>query len=715
MSRSSFALALTFSFLCSACGDSTEPGTDSGPSEDAFLPGVDGDVPPPDPDTIAILEVHAMDIWAQDLPADEATLTVTSGTTTLTSVGWPIVRFELRELGRLDLTLTADHHEDLEATITFDGTAALDGLLAFADADGSGVSVSHAERTIGGRTYTVHTIYLGARHLWFSAQGRPARRGNRVRLMTSGEEAWEQVARDLLTATETIHMATWWWESDFELVRDPATHVASTTLERELNTIISLFDDADADKRVLVGQFLSQDGIFSNISSDAPLQDRGAVAGDRFEFMGQVNPTRGMFRFQVAPFSFRDVLETRRPELMGVMFDSERPIESRVPPHEVDLTAWPISLDLTIGSYHQKFVTIDGRVAFVGGMNLRRVDWDTDDHLVFEPRRMGFDSTTTERMAVVDRESLPDTGPRKDYMTRIEGPLVQDVDELFRMRWSYLRSEGVDYAENASDFDVRRDQVSFPDGVQAQLTATLPAPFDEHAIAETWFNAIDMAEEYILIEDQYFRIPMLVDAIIERMTMVPGLQLIVITKPVNEFTDPGCEWTARTHQDLRTFFPTRYALYTLRSWDYVLDTFLVDELHERFAGMDIHSKLLIVDDVFLSVGSCNKNNRGLVYEGELNLAVFDRAWVTTERRRILEQLLPPGTSVSDVPSEWITQIAEAASWNQFVWDNWDAAGGDIVYTGGPPPMDFTPEGFFYQLDFDIPSECLIEGVGPDMT
>jgi len=187
------------------------------------------------------------------------------------------------------------------------------------------------------------------------------------------------------------------------------------------------------------------------------------------------------------------------------------------------------------------------------------------------------------------------------------------------------------------------------------------------------------------------------------------------TKPISELTDPGCEWTARAHQELSTRFPTRYSVYTLRAWDYVLDTFLVDELQERFTDMDIHSKLLVVDDVFLSVGSCNKNNRGIVYEGELNVTVFDRAWVTGERRRILGLILQPGTSVSDVPGEWIDQLAEAACWNQYVWDNWDAEGGDIVYTGGPPSMDYTPEGFLYPLDFDIPSECLIEGVGPDMT
>ncbi len=708
-------LASLFIALSFGCGSSPGSGDAGAPLDGSLDGAVDGSLPPPPPDTVAILELHAMDIWAQDLPADIATLTVQDGTSTVSTAGWPVARINLATAASLDVTLSAEAHEDLVATVSFDGTADLTGLTASATSVGAGFSVTHELRAVAGRMLPVHTLHLGARHRWFSAQGRPARRGNHVRLMTSGEEAWAVVAEDVLAATETVNMTTWWWESDFELVRDPTTHVTSTRAERDANSIISVFDASAAVKRVIVGQFVSQDGILSTISIDGPLGDRGSASGDGFEFMGQANETRGMFRFEVAPFLFRDVLTTRRPELADLMFDAESPIESTVPSRDVDLTAWPISLDIPGASYHQKFGTVDSRIGYVGGMNLRRVDWDTDAHLVFEPRRMRIAATTAERMAVVNQEAAPDTGPRKDYMTRIEGPMVEDIEAFFRMRWEYLRAEGVDFSENASEYTVRGGQAPFSDGVQAQLTATMPAPFYENAIAESWFNAVANAEQYIFIEDQYFRIPMLVEAIVERMTAVPALELIVITKPVNEFTDPGCEWTARTHQELRTRFPRRYSLYTMRSWDYVLDTFAIDELAERFTDMDIHSKLLIVDDTFLSVGSCNKNNRGVVYEGELNVAVFDRVWVTRERRRILAQLLPPGTTVSDVPSEWINQIAEAASWNQFVVDNWDAEGGDIVYEGSPPSADFTPLGFLYPLDFREPSQCLIEGVGPDMT
>ncbi len=711
------SLLTLFLVATSGCGGDDSSGDGGSPDGgvDGALPwdtGPDASATPP----TAILEIHARDIWGQPLPEDQASLTITRDGAAVPTSGWPVIRVPLYDAGSYTLALEAEGHWPLEVVATFDGTAEEGALRVTtgATASGQGLSVAHGEQTFGGTTLPAHAVFLGLRHQYFSAQGRPARRGNHLELFTSGEAAWQAVHDEILAADETIHMATWWWESDFELVRPLESHITSTLEERQANTIIGTLDASPAPtKRVLVGQFLSQDGIldWSTVSSD--IRDRGATPDDGFEFMGQANPTRGMFEFMVTPFYFRDNLEVF-VDTTGWMFEDEPAIESTVPPRTVDLTDWPIRLDLPIASYHQKFAVIDGKVAFVGGMNLRRVDWDTDEHLVFEPRRMLIDATMAERQAVADHDELPDTGPRKDYMMRIEGPLVQDVQDVFADRWRYLLSEGVQYSENASDFEVSAGPAAFPDGVQAQITATLPEPFWEHAIAESWLNAVGMAEDYIFIEDQYFRIPMLVDVIIERMTEVPDLQLVVITKPVNEFTDPGCEWTHITHQQLATRFPTRYHTYQLRAFD-VQVTFGFDETEERFTDMDVHSKLLIVDDVFLSVGSCNKNNRGIVYEGELNIAVYDPAFVRAQRERIVGLILPPGTAVAADSAGWITQLAEAASWNDFVWQEWDDEGGDISLDGAPLPDNYTPQGFVYSLDFGTPSDCLIEGVGPDMT
>lgn len=714
------AIAASLALLATACGGEGGPG-DGTPDGGGGTIDDAGRVRPPDarwgpdgaePAPIAVLEIVALDLWAQPIPANEARLTVIQDGGEIDGVTHPRALVPLYQASTIDVAFDAVAHEPLALTVVYDGSEELSAVTVerAVDMEGHGVSVRHEWRDIDGVPYPVHTVYLGLRHSWFSAQGRPARRGNDLRFMMDGEEAWSAVHAELRTASSSVELATWWWQSDFELVRDAATHVYLTPAERRASTILGMFEASPAIKRVLVGQFLSMDGIVSWVTSDAELRAYGETAGDGFEFMGQANETRGLFPYVVDPVLFSERIRAIDPD--GGDFDPETEIASTVPSHMVDLTSWPVGVDVQHASYHQKFVVVDQRVAFVGGMNLRPVDWDTSEHRIFDPRRMNFSATTAERLAVEREEQEPDNGPRKDYMVRLEGPLVQDVADIFHERWAYVRSGGARYSENASDFEVRRDQ-SEAGRIQAQLTATLPEPFWEHAIAETWFNAIRNAERFILIEDQYWRIPMLVDAVLERMAEMPGLELIVVTKPITT-ADPGCAWTARTHAELVRRFPGRYHLFQLRSFDTVV-TWGVDETEARWADMDVHSKLLIVDDLFLSVGSANKNNRGIVYEGELNVAVLDAAWVRNARRRVLANWLGPSFAASDDPSVWLAQLREASAHNDGARAAWAREGGDISLDGRALPATYAPRGFLYGLTFVALSSCVLETVGPDQT
>jgi len=116
-----------------------------------------------------------------------------------------------------------------------------------------------------------------------------------------------------------------------------------------------------------------------------------------------------------------------------------------------------------------------------------------------------------------------------------------------------------------------------------------------------------------------------------------------------------------------------------------------DETESRYANIDTHSKMFIVDDKFMSVGSCNKNNRGIIYEGELSAAGLDPTW-------------------------W-QQFIDAAAWNDAVYDRWDDEGWDIDNGDGsdPLPAEYTPHGFVHSLAFRTVDDCFLEGVGPYMT
>jgi phosphatidylserine/phosphatidylglycerophosphate/cardiolipin synthase-like enzyme len=673
------------------------------------------DAPPLPPDATAVLEIYPMDVWAQFLPAQDYDIEVSEAGSALSYGGSPVLTVPLAEAKSLTIALSAPEHRSLEVAVEFDGSGTLAGATLFkgGEAVDQGVSFSHEMRDIDGKTLPVHSLYLGLRHLWFSAQGRPARRGNDIELLMDGEEAWGSVYEDLSVSSSNVMLSTWWWSSWFELVRDPANHHTLDPAARWENTILGVFEATPARKRVLVGQFWGQDSVLDWVNVDDELIDHADDPNDDIEFMGMANETEGVFMFAPAPFTFGDRVRGEHPETGSRDFESELDIKSNVPARQVDLTEWPVSIEVQHASYHQKFVVIDDALAYVGGMNFQGIDWDGSGHEVFDHRRLPFDATQAEREEVMNKEALPDTVPRKDYMVRIQGPAAQDVADVFQIRWEHQLSEGVAFAENSTSFEVERDIPAAGDH-QIQVTATLPQPFWEHAIAETWFNAVAMAEDFIFIEDQYFRMPMVNEAIKERMTAVPGLRLIVITIPVNEWTDPGCPWTYKSHELFRSNFPDRYMMLQLRAFDTV-ETWGFDETESRYQGISIHSKMLIVDDKFMSIGSCNKNNRGLVYEGELNVAVLDPVWVREERRRILANMLPAGTPPTDDLATWWDQFEQAAAWNDQVYDNWDQEGFDIDLDGAPLPAEYTPEGFVHTYEPGPVEDCFLESVGPDMT
>jgi phosphatidylserine/phosphatidylglycerophosphate/cardiolipin synthase-like enzyme len=687
------------------------PPSDATPPEHEEAPPLPPDPPPPE--AIAVLDVHAMDLWAQYFWQGAELEVDVDGVAYDTAV--PLARIPLFDASLVHVKLSAPEHEPLEVTLGFTGDGSLDAVLLEDDngaAGRAGFSLSHDMEG----ALPVHSLFLGLRHKWFAASGRPARRGNFVALYMDGEEAWSHVAPVLRAATKTVELATWFFESDFELERPAGAHLGMSAAQRRANTMMSILEGVAASKRVLVGQFWRQDGSLSDLSSDDAIRAKGAAAGDDFEYMGQANETFGMFTFAVEPFGFADRVKQKWPAAASRHFDDDlEQILSTTGTRTVDLTDWPAAaLDVQHASFHQKFAVVDEDIAFVGGMNVKATDWDTSQHLVFEPRRFPIEASNATRAQVLAKEEDPDTGPRKDYMVGLWGPAAHDVRDVFKKRWDQAKYDQVAYHQNASSFTVGAPQWNYGN-VQAQITTTLPDPYWEHSIIESWYNAVAQAETYVYIEDQYFRAPMLNDQIKARMRARPNLKLVVVTKIVNEWTDPGCEWTAKSYHDLvGEFGVSRVKFLKLVAFDTQV-TWGIDETDARFVDMDVHSKVLLVDDKFISVGSANKNNRGMMYEGEMNVAVVDATWVRAARRRIIENLAP-GLNLQYVDNfdVWWTKLGEVAAWNDWVRAKWAYEGDDLNLDGAALPSQYKPLGFVYGLSFRSADDCLIEGVGADM-
>lgn len=286
---------------------------------------------------------------------------------------------------------------------------------------------------------------------------------------------------------------------------------------------------------------------------------------------------------------------------------------------------------LPIGSYHQKTVVCDGRIGFCGGMNLKQNDWDTRLHRIFDPARCRFSRPRAFRLRVRDSAEPADHPPRHDFMARIEGPSVAHLEENFRQRWNRLMERGVPHAENSTP--VPEPAPCREVGSSAvQVVRTMPVPFEERGILDVWLRAIAAARQLIYVEDQYFRSVLVSEAIAAAIQKNPQLAVIAITSEAHANQPITGQWSRVCFDLIRAVRPD-FELHALP----VLGT---DCRGNRCViRVDNHGKLLIVDDVFLMVGSCNVNDRGLEYEGECNVAVVDREFVARARLDLFRDYL----------------------------------------------------------------------------
>ncbi|MDY0059617.1 MAG: phospholipase D-like domain-containing protein [Myxococcota bacterium] len=706
-------LGLSLSLLVGCSDDSTPEGGDPLPEYDPACPAL-------------TLELSPRDVWGRALvgtlvATDEAGAVRFSG-----AVGPGPVRLPLPAVGEtLEGLLAAPGYLDgrfvvrhvggkpqealevVEPSLTINGepadpwTPLLPAVVRSLDAG-----------IVDGRRCPVLTLHVGLDHPWFAAVGRPAREGNLVALHLDGEEQWAQAAIDLRAARTRVTQSTWWWQSDFELTRGP-DHLTLTPEARWANTMMGILEALPGEvlKRVLVARFLDEtvSGL-ENLNTDSHLRTKGRQAGSGFEVLLQGNPT-------IIPFAGEVPLV--RPTIdfaARVRTQGGQDERTFLPSPDAGAAALTQALEVDAASYHQKALSIDGQIGYIGGMNVKSTDWDTQLHRVFEPRRMKYAAPPEERLAVAERSQMPDLGPRKDYFIRFQGPAVEDLEDLFCDRWELGRADEDDYFANATPcVPIPWVGDGYAAGVPAQVIATMPSPLEEVSILESLAKAILQAQSFIYIEDQYFRMPILNDHLIEALTRHPQLQLVVVTKPLST-TDGGKRWTLDADRRLRAAAGDRYHLFQLKAFDAVLDR--DGEGNQRkeyyFVDIDTHSKIVIVDDRYLNVGSCNKNNRGLKFEGELNLAVLDQGFVSAQLRRVLAQLLGPelAARLTGDPVADSALLDEAAQANAALEVWWREHGADAVEDLSRELPQRTPQGFLYPLEFD--DVMTFPDVGPDL-
>ena len=229
---------------------------------------------------------------------------------------------------------------------------------------------------------------------------------------------------------------------------------------------------------------------------------------------------------------------------------------------------------------HRKVVVIDGLIAYTGGMNV------ADYYVV----------------------GKPEFGAWRDLHCRIEGDAVAELQKVFVDFWNEVtgeRLQGVKYypgLRRAQDYftGLKTDTTSTAGRQQVGVVNRIPRE-SARIMEQTFVKILDNAEHRVQLINPYFTLtPKVVRAFkralkrgVKMEIMVSAASDIPVTPNVTEY---HCNEFAKLGADIYVF-------------------------HGGFH----HSKVMMVDDSFLFLGSANLNGRSLKIDYECNVLIADSA------------------------------------------------------------------------------------------
>jgi phosphatidylserine/phosphatidylglycerophosphate/cardiolipin synthase-like enzyme len=199
---------------------------------------------------------------------------------------------------------------------------------------------------------------------------------------------------------------------------------------------------------------------------------------------------------------------------------------------------------------------------------------------------------------------------RHDAYLEVDGPSATDVAHNFVQRWN-----GATERDPADDLPLPTAVL----GRRGNSTVQIQRMFgSEHSILEQYEQAIDAAQRSIYIENQAIPIPRLARRLDKALAR--GVDVLMLVPAIPE----EHVYAARQDPARRPLFEALEALGRHR--------------HFRLAGLPVyvHAKLMIVDEVWATIGSCNLHRYSLGGHSEMNASIWD-ATVARDLRETLHR------------------------------------------------------------------------------
>ena len=248
---------------------------------------------------------------------------------------------------------------------------------------------------------------------------------------------------------------------------------------------------------------------------------------------------------------------------------------------------------------HRKIAVIDGRTGYIGGMNIA-------DYYI---------------------NGLPKIGTWRDMHMRIEGDAVNDLQEIFLTIWNKETKQNIG---GEIYFPQHEDSTN----IVVAIVDRTPKK-NSRMLSHAYAMSIYSAQKNVHIVNPYF---------------VPTSS---IKKALNRTIDRGVNVTIMVSSASDIPFTPDAALYKLH------------KLMKRGATVYMynggfhHSKIMMIDDLFCTVGTANLNSRSLRYDYETNAFIFDKK-TTAELNTMFRNDIEHCTQLT--PEFW----KKRSPWKKFV-------------------------------------------------
>jgi len=227
---------------------------------------------------------------------------------------------------------------------------------------------------------------------------------------------------------------------------------------------------------------------------------------------------------------------------------------------------------------HRKIVIVDGTIGFLGGLNIA-------DRYMY---------------------GIPDIGFWRDTHLMLEGTAVGSLQVVFLTDWQFVTNKLLDNCIYFPRYESKENTL-------VQIATSGPDS-DWESIMQTFFYAIATARRYLYISTPYF---------------IP-----------NESIFTAIKTASLSGVDVKIILPSKSdsKLTFFGSMSYLEELLEANVSINMYNKGFTHSKILIVDDVFSSVGTANMDLRSFDQNFEVNALIYDEKIAKELKSSFMEDL-----------------------------------------------------------------------------